>query len=36
MGFKPGEAERAVDQIKAEASDKPTEELLREALAHLA
>ena len=36
MGFKPAEADRAVDQIKDEASDKPTEQLLREALAHLA
>jgi Holliday junction DNA helicase RuvA len=36
MGFKPAEAERAVEQIKAEASEKPTEELLREALTHLA
>ncbi len=36
MGFKPAEADRAVDQIKAEASDKPTEQLLREALTHLA
>jgi Holliday junction DNA helicase RuvA len=36
MGFKPAEADRAVEQIKAEASEKPTEELLREALTHLA
>jgi Holliday junction DNA helicase RuvA len=36
MGFKPVEADRALDQIKSDAADKPTEELLREALAHLA
>ena len=36
MGFKPAEAERACEQIKADASHKPTEELLREALTHLA
>ena len=36
MGFKPAEAERAVEQIQANASEKPTEELLREALTHLA
>jgi holliday junction DNA helicase RuvA len=36
MGFKPAEADRAVEQIKSEASHKPTEELLREALTHLA
>jgi Holliday junction DNA helicase RuvA len=36
MGFKPAEADRAVDQIKSDASEKPTEELLREALTHLA
>jgi Holliday junction DNA helicase RuvA len=36
MGFKPAEADRAVDQIKADATHKPAEELLREALTHLA
>jgi len=36
MGFKPVEADRACEQIKEAASEKPTEELLREALAHLA
>jgi Holliday junction DNA helicase RuvA len=35
MGFKPVEADRALDQIKERAADKPTEQLLREALAHL-
>jgi Holliday junction DNA helicase RuvA len=35
MGFKPAEADRAVEQIKDDASHKAPEELLRAALAHL-
>jgi Holliday junction DNA helicase RuvA len=35
MGFKPVEAERAIEQITPSAAHKPTEELLREALAFL-
>jgi len=36
MGFKPGEAELAVQKIEPSAEGKPTEELLREALTVLA
>lgn len=36
MGFKPGEADSAVQKLEAEATGKKTEELLREALALLA
>lgn len=35
MGFKPMEADRAVEQIGPEAAEKPAEQLLREALAVL-
>lgn len=35
MGFKPVEADRAIDHITSSAEEKPTEELLREALAVL-